>query len=420
MTTELRRQVYSWGLTKRKREYIVVMNSYAEARKLYKVKHFDVRTGYGEQRREVKSYVKELAKEFRTGTFTPTPIHVGVRDCHVKKLRYEEENGQRFAILTLDDRDHLPLLNGGQRFAALEKIRAEAGKQRDEAPEKEKAKANDYLALVDSQPIIAVVLLNGNCKTDFINLQRGKPLDASHLQSLQFGDKVASKKGSDRFVQQAYDIAKQLQSSNKLPFFNKSPFFKQIRFDTLSKAPLPVARLCSKVRSDMATSLVGLAKVGHSFKKPKSVEWLANVVNAACSILREKASKLLEDNRVLTPPPDGTVGSATILIGVGVALAFRMMISGSDRASERDSEALVTAALKTLDRNDKDTFTGQAKRKLMSEFVKAFFADLPDLVRQDGLPVDLLQLLAPLVLWLQAAHEIRKKKWNDSEQGVTT
>lgn len=389
MKTEIAGIVRTWGLTKEsRREYITVENTYGQARLIYKSEPYMAKNGKGEQRGIVPNHARMLRKEMEKGTFTPTPIHVGVRSRHIKSMKFANtEDGTRTVKLLLEPGDTLPLINGGHRFDVLGQIRKDAEERLKKAStDEEKKVAQDFLDIVDSQPITATVLLNGSTQDDFLNLQKGKSVDAAHMLSLTVSRSTDEDKDGP-VLRLAFAIAKLMHA---VP---KNPFHRQIRFDSTGTA-LPISTLCSKWSSDLGTSLVGLAKVGMAFTPNKQPDWLACMPTAVIKTLEEKAKAVLEVGKVITPPPDGNKGSATMLIGVSTALAYRLCLVGEDTPSERTAAMLVSAANDTLDCGVNGNFSGPAKRRLIGEFVKELFSDLTEIEKHDGLPLGLVKTLS--------------------------
>ena len=136
---------------------------------------------------------------------------------------------------------------------------------------------------------------------------------------------------SDATMQTAYEVARK---PNKAP---DSPFSKLIRFDSPNDravGKLPVTTLAARGSSDLATSLVGLAKVAGENAEP---ERLASTMTAAVQAVKDQFASLLEEGMPLAlPENDGTKGSATMLVGLGVCLAFRMKALGRELPEQDD------------------------------------------------------------------------------------
>jgi hypothetical protein len=162
--------------------------------------------------------------------------------------------------------------------------------------------------------------------------------------------------------------------------------------------------------SDLATSLVGLARVGVAHKK--GAAFLARAVSDAFQAL-EDASKdqpegegllggvtadadgwTVVNKKVLTPIGDeGTKGSSTMLTGVGLCLAYRLVALNKERADEDDLKKVVEAAEHALNLPAAGNLSGPQKRKHIGAFARELLADLPG-DRHEGVPVDLLGLLS--------------------------
>jgi hypothetical protein len=388
--TTLQGEIHTWEVDEGggKREYIVVTEPYGRARTLFKSDPYSAATGKGEQRAVVESHARKLRREMEAGKFTVSTYTVGLRPWHAKALTYQGEGASRHAVLVVEEQDSLPMLDGGHRFDAIRQIREEAEKSLKKAAEgEEKEKARRRLERVDALPITTTVLLDGDPQTDFLNLQKGKAVDAAHMFSLKVSRNTDPADKNAAALKLAFNVAKLLHTNKDCDFY------KQVRFDSKGFAPYPVSSLCSKGSSDLGTSLLGLARVGLARGKAGSPEWLAYAVVGSAKALHESAPELLGPDRVLTPPPDGTRGAASLLIGLGVAMAYRMSLEDSALPTPRDLAQLVAAARKTLDREVKGNFSGPAKRGLFGSFVCDFFRDL-DVPKHEGIPLGLISILS--------------------------
>jgi hypothetical protein len=386
---ELRGEVQTWGLTDNKRHYLMVQMTYGVARKVLKADIYSAKMGKGEQRSIVPAHARHIRQAMESDTFTPTSVSAGVQRRHAQAIRYEEVNGCRYAVLTIQDGDTLPLTDGGHRFEALAHIRQDA----------EEAGNMAKVAVVDAQPITVMLHLDGDTQGDFINLQLGKPVDPTLLLSLS-----VNRTTSDPTMKMAFEVGKRLNEDSR------SCFYRQVRFDSTGMAALPISTLCSKGASDLGTSLVGLARVGMMGDVPMSAKQLADAVILACLALEKDAPGLLESGQVLTRPPDGTKGAATMLIGLGVALVYRMKASRREVPSPDDLARLVDAARETLGLLVNGNFSGPAKRQLLGRFTEVFFADLTDLDRHDGLPLGLVKLLSASAYRVSPLPSERKQR----------
>ncbi len=362
-------KVEQFGIGDKKRKYVVITTDFENAKKLFSAERYRCDSGAGEQRELVMAHVKTIRKEIEDGNFTPTSVTVGLR-----------KNEQGSSGLSLSEKDGslelsvapgvtLPLLDGGHRFSAMELLYENALYKDD----------------IGKSAITALVMLDGSTKKDFLNLQKGRPVDKSHIHSLSIQEKLL--KGKDvAAVTLAYETAKLLNSTPDGVFFN------QIRFDSRGVSGIPISSLNSKGASDIATSLVGGAKI--AVAAGKDAAWLARCINTAYLYLKTKASELLDVGMKLTPPPQGTKGSATMLIGMGNMLAYRLYIQDLNNADTKDVTKLIEAAKQTLAAPVNGNFSGPMKRDAMGAFSEVFFADMVDDKKYYGVPLKLVKLLS--------------------------
>lgn len=372
-------QVHTWTLDKtgeNVRKYTTVTIPFGLAREVFKADKFNANTGRGEQRDLVPPQVRALRTAMLNGTYTPTPVSIGLRPRHREAMVLDGDTVK----LPIYQGDQLPQTDGQQRFGAL----AEIWKLAKEAGD------DEMLKLVEAAPITATINLDGDTKEDFINLQLGRSVDASHMLSLKvkaglLGDK---EKGGMKI---AFGAAKVLADNPD------SPFAKLIRFDskagTTAVSKLPITTLAAKGTSDLATSLFGLARVGGD---EADAGKLAYSVVAAYNAIKDKHPELLEEGMPLTPPTEGgTKGSATMIVGLGVCLAYRLKMQGLELPEQADLDKLVKAAKKTLKNSTRGNFSSQTKRELMREFAGELFHDLRDKdTFHEGIPVGLLRTLS--------------------------
>jgi hypothetical protein len=185
----------------------------------------------------------------------------------------------------------------------------------------------------------------------------------------------------DKDLQLAWQVAETLNANRDCCFY------RQVAVRPGSRAPLTEAGLCPRARADLGTSLVGLAKVGPD----KPPEWLASCILVAIEALERAAPELLGEGKALTPPPNGTKGTANMLVGLGLALAYRLVATGREKPTPGDLTRLQTAAKSTLDLEmGRRGLSKPARRRLIGQFVRRFFADMPDLNMLDGIPEGLL------------------------------
>lgn len=374
-----------WTMFDFSRTYGTVQNlPYSEATEYIMAVRYNGTTGKGQQRELVAAHAKKLKAEMECGTFTPTNVSANCNKRHHGKLALDDATG-RF-VLEVDSDDPLIHSDGGHRYEAIGMVVADLEDQIEKAgdnPEKVE-KLKRWLEQAKRLPVTVTVYFDGDPQKDFLNLQLGRPVDAAQMLSMKLQHRMAD----EPELKLAFEVAKVLA---KQP---GSPYANSIRFDSRGSAALPISTLCSRGKSDLGTSLVGLGSVGMSADGDKSPEWLAGKIVTAFDAIKADAPDLLEYGKVLTPLCNsGGKGSATMLIGLGTCLAYRMVALGRADVSADDLEKLVEAAKLTLDEKVNGSFSAQDKRKLLGEFAKVFFSDLT-VDKHAGLPVGLLKSLS--------------------------
>jgi hypothetical protein len=367
------------------RRYIVATLPFRQAREVMRAEVYKAATGRGEQRARVASHVRQLRKEMAAGQFTPASVAAGTRLRHRKAVALSQVSGREVARLQISPDDPLPLVDGQQRFGAIEEW------------------AEDKPEALDA-PITVLVFLDGDTQRDFLNLQLGKPVDTSHLLSLRVS--AGACKDKDR---PQYEAA--MECARALAATPRSDFYRQIKFDSGNQFGLPVKTLFASGSSDLSSSLLGLARVGLAANIPTNqrTTWMVEAVCDAAAALRQHAPGLLEAGSVLAPPPDHSKSSATMLIGVGVLLAFRLHALGKTRADDEDCIRLAESASRTLAVQAGKKFSAPHKRTLLGEFARDFLADLPG-PSHAGIPAALFGLFAPSAYDCPPLPRVRKAK----------
>jgi hypothetical protein len=376
--------VRTWKLFGHTRQFSEVTLPYREATELFMPVPYNGLSGKGEQRDINPAHLRKLKKAMEVGNYTPTPGSVGLRNNHRDALaRQTHSDGTQTFSLEVNRNDPLPLTDAGHRMQALgaivKELQVRLGKAADET---ERAKLQAQLDEVQALPITFTLYLDGDPQKDFVNLQAGRTVDSAQMFSLRV------QQAGDDPCKLAFEVAKKLHNKNESPFKNT------IRFDSRGPMPLPVSNLCGKGGSDLATSLVGLAKVSLAAETPLGAGALAGCVVAAYQALKTKAPELIGEGKVLTPIAEaGTKGSATMMIGLGICLAHRMVQLGQDKPSQPLLDDLVGAAQATMNESVKGGFSGPAKRQLMGRFARVFYAG-ENVAKHDGLPISLLKTLS--------------------------
>lgn len=396
----LQGEVHCWNLGGKEREYLVTTVPYGVARQFFKTDIYNAKTNHGEQRDEIDSHVKKLQAAMAGGTFTPTVVSIGLKPSHRKKLERlpletKDASGQPIItpmaelVVSYEDGPTFPLLDGGQRFAALRRLHKNANDA-------------EQQARIESLPITVVVYLDGDTKADFVNLNLGKAVDAAHLLSMRVQQKAVAQKDLP-YYKLALEVAKLLNEDED------SPFYKQIRFDSRGMAPLTINTLCSRGASDIATSLIGLARIAlhASSDGPLDAEAVVDSFKLAIKVIRSKAPLHLAPGRFLTPPPDGTRGSATMLVGVAALYIYRLSLDGqNDDVVEKE---LIDAIEVAFSDSMAGAFGGPVKRELMGEFAKQFFQNV-DVDKHCGVPKELVRILSASTFRLPKLPKERKPK----------
>jgi hypothetical protein len=364
-----------WKLGNAERKYMVVTLPFKQAREILKARYFSVDSGEGEQRGAVASHVSNIRKDMENDKFSPTPAAAGLTDASLQGMQLKDN------IATVVVTEPLPLLDGGQRFGALEALL-----------EKDKQEVLDL-------PITFSLYLDTRNKENFLNAQKGRPVDKAHMLSLQVGASLNNTKIGP-YLSKAMDIARILYNDEK------SPFYKLIKFDTQSKAPYPISTLCAKGASDLATSLVGLAKLAEKFGKDTT--WAANAITTIYQAVKDKAPELLQLGKVLTPPPEGSRGSATMWIGLGTLLAYHWALpeyKDKEFIEGTGVDKLVETAKKSCDHMIRGNFAGPKKRSLMGDMAYSYYAEVNTVkFYNEEIPLDLVEILS------YSAFNIKKPK----------
>jgi hypothetical protein len=401
--------IHTWELFGKTRTFGETTLPYGQASKVLRAVRYNALAGKGQQREISEPHCRKLVAAMEEGVFTPTPVSANLTKSHREHLKID--NGTFRLEVTEDN----PLLqtDGGHRFEALYRITKDLEKRLKEASgEAEKAKLSKWLDQANNAPCTITIYIDGDAQCDFVRLQACRPVDASHMFSLKIQNKLVEPP-----FRLAFETAKLLHKTEG------SPFVGSIRFDSRGAAPLPISTLCSKGASDLGTSLVGLAKVGLSGEKAKDATSLAHSVISAFKALAKHSEELLETGKVLAPlSNDGTKGSSTMLLGVGVMLAYRQAALEHPLPTDDDISRLVDAADKTLAKNVNGNFSGAVKRELIGAFAKEFLADLATdpLNTHEGVPVELVRILSASTLNVTPLPKLRKQKATKSPKDKKT
>ena len=294
----------TWMLFGNERKFITVTVPFEVAADIFKPMLYNGKSGRGEQREIHEAHRRKLQKEMANGTYTPTPVSVGTHKSHREAMVVVDD----VVTLEVEKATALPLTDGGHRFAAIHQIlEGLVSRQKAAKAEGEQQILSGQIEQVYKLPVTAIIYLDGDPQTDFVNLQAGRAVDTSHLLTM----KIRRNMGTAPELTAAFEIVKALADSES------GPYVGQVRFDSRGLMPLPISSLCSKSASDLSTSIVGLSRVCGKLK-PKEV---AKIVNDLYATLKADSPEVLEYGKVLTPISEGgTKGSATMFIGVAICL----------------------------------------------------------------------------------------------------
>jgi len=410
MVGNINGKFHVWNLLGNSRSYADIHLPYAEAAQYVMPVRYNASSGKGEQRALFDAHVKKLKSEMLNGNFTPTQLSAGLHERHKSKLVLDQTN--RTFTLEVDSDDPLAQTDGGHRYGAIELILKEYRErlkktEGDEEKAQIQADINSILAL----EIGIRVFFDGNLKTDFINLQSGRPVDPAHMLALKIQQRLLS----EPEYKLGFEVCRQLNKTKGSPFEGIIRLDSRIAANSLLKQ-MPFNSLMALSSSDLSTSILGLARVAHTFGS--NAEFITDCVLKATEAVTTMAPSLCEEGKVLTPPRSGgTKGSATMLIGLGVCLAYRVLSQGRTEVTQDDLTRLAASAQVTLDMLVAGNFSGGMKRTLMGAFARNYLADLTG-ETHDGLPKGLLRILSASAFGAQslpkepkpAPQASRKKK----------
>jgi hypothetical protein len=368
------RQFFTGGKGK-PRFWVTAEMTYRDAKRIIKIDRYNAENDKGIQRAGIESWQNQLSKKMDGGEFTPNPWAAGVLKSHLKDVGPIEAG--KTIKLVVSPRNPLISLDGQQRQGAMEKLLKKA-----------EGDAEKTKAILDSYITFPVYLDHQYTYADFLNLQYGRPVDASHMLSMQLAhDKVDEKKKP--YLMLAKETAKLVDDNESSPFSGK------IKFDSSDDAPLALKAVTTLGGSDISTSFGGGAKLALKFEKDAA--WLANMYVSAYqaiikhgskdeveSELEEKTAKvptLLRKGKMLYTK--GKKGSLSLHIGIGNMLAYRMARLGRDEVKPADAKLFVECLEDIFDMEVDGNLSGPDKRRIMGRFVDRYFGDLARRTEED-------------------------------------
>ncbi len=383
-TMELRGKIGVVGMKKNRRFFQTTVK-FGEIRHFVERRLYNGATGKGEQRAIVPANVTRLTKAIREDNYTPTSWSLSLKKEHLEAAVIDDSGN---ITVTVSEDSPVPIMDGGHRDTSYERIYEEIEKSLEDASDR------SALELIENQDVPLVVYLDGDPKTDFLNLNSGKAIDSAHLLSLQIrrGEVKGQDKDSLKF---GLEVAK-LMSSDKP---EKSWLTNYILFDSRKdKAPklaMPITTVLGRGSSDIACSMVGGARLAIEFDRDAA--WLAAVYKTVYDKILSDAPELLKPDRVLTPPPDGTKGGATLLLGIGNCVAYYMGRRDTNALSDDEVESLITAVKHNFDVPARGNTSADKKRQAIGSFAMEYFAEYnaeEEEATHEGIPMGLVTSLS--------------------------
>lgn len=320
--------------------YTTMSMKYKDVKKYFKPRIFEMTTGTGEQRQNAISHVNRLAGDMVDGLYSPDTWHSAVPD-ELFGSQVEMDDDKNTVTIDLKEDSPLPLVNGFHRESALAKL----------------AKGENTGIGIDDQPIELLIYLDGEPKQHFLNLQKAKAVDKSHLMSLS---RNIPETMSD-VVKTAYDLAKLLNENQD------SPFYHQVRF-VAGKLLMPVNTICSHSSGELICSLVGTAKLAESLGKTKE-----EACEAFCKwwkYLSSEYNTAFSEGKLLAPPhKNGSKGSATLIVG----LINLLIWYDWNESDEQEIQDAIENSLVLLNEKVNHNLSAPHKRLHMQHFAVKLF-----------------------------------------------
>lgn len=361
---------WTWTLGDKPIKYFVIQSTYGKIRKYFRPIQYNAKTGEGVQRKLIEKWVKKIKSEMSKGRYSPTVAYATVDQVHHDKGIVHVHH--RKVKFTGDMQYPVSLTDSQHRFAAMEEIRTENQRMQWK---------------IDAQPIILQVNLNTDPVEDFLNYQKGRPTDKTHVLSM----KIMKGMVEDNKKQIYQDALKIAECLNDDP---KSPFFQKMKLETNGKGCIPLNSVMGENASDLSTSLIAGGRIIQLTKL--SVEDITQSIINAYDLMVKNSPDLFDNNKLLCLPPNGTKGAATIIVGVGCLAAYAQYHFGHEDFFENDDNVaeFLDCCEEVFSRNANNNLSGPSKRQIMGEFARALFKNVPDDVCHDGIPKELLTLIS--------------------------
>lgn len=362
---------WTWTLGNNPIKFFIIQSTYGKIRKYFKPLQYDAKTGKGVQRKLIDKWVKKIKGDMSKGKYSPTIAYATIEQIHhdlnIVKIHH------RKVKFTGDINHPVSLTDSQHRFAAMELIRAESTKMQ---------------WLIDAQPIIIQVNLNTDPVEDFLNYQKGRPTDKTHVLSMKI-TKGMVEDNKKQIYQDALSIAECLNNDPKSPFHNN------IMLETGGTGRIPLKSIMGENASDLSTSLLAGGRLIQLTKC--SVEDITQAIINAYDLLVKNSPHLFEQDKLLCLPAKGkgTKGAATILVGIGCLAIYAQYLFGHEDFFENDDDVaeFLDCCEEVFERNANNNLSGPAKRQIMGEFARALFKNSLDDICWDGIPKELLTLI---------------------------
>lgn len=356
----------------RGRSYILVDLNFATLRKFFKSNTYDVISQTGEQREPIQKRVNHLRNEISNENYTPASFAASIisEDQAVVTYGKGKDKDKAFVTVTLDENKKLALLDGGQRFTALEILA-------NDKPETARK--------VDNLPIPLILHLNPEKrKTDFINLNAGCPINRSQLLNMKLDQGLVDPKKTPYF-KNARKLALHLHKSED------SPFHRLITFDGSSIAPLSFSAIATDRKGDGITTLFYSSKILEAAEKSES--WFYEQVNFVDDFIKKNTVCGEEGNLLCV---NGARGCSNLMLGVINQWCYYLYLHSRDKVKPVDIKVLKDG-LKQFEQPVAGNLSSTRRKNLMRDFAQILFESIADdadspIACHFGIPLGLLIL----------------------------
>lgn len=381
LTRPIKGPLRTWAYSTNKgRQYTLWMTNYGTFREAAKVDIYNGNPESGEQRSQIESWTNTLLKAVEDDEYTPADISATVNDASCISIKDK--------TVTIDVKGKiLSVTDGCQRIGALEKLRNKSANPR----------------LVDQLPIEVKIMLDPENRTkDFINLNKGKPVNTTHIRRLLIDIGKTSNPTMSKFSK---DLAEHLQKDSDSHLNNVINMFGR------GSGGVDFAAITSEHASEKAMSLYGASMIADAYQK--DVKWIAGRIIEAWLILSEEAPELVEPGAILCPPPNGKRIPAKMIVGLGNAIAYRLMLTGEEKISDPEIDRFVAAARRVFgDLGDLGDAPNQ--RTLLGDFIVDFYEDLNDIELDTewhcGIPISMGKMFSMRAFGREALPKPLKEK----------